>query len=243
MISASGCTVTTMILSVHLADVGLAQALQIRRTRPRPGTIEGLGYAELTTLAPLGPRLLPTPTPGRVGLIAAWERETALDAFLERHPLAERLASGWRVRLQPTRIFGVWPELPGIVPSELPMDDDEPVAALTLGRLRLTELPRFLRASARAEELALSDPALLWSTGLGRPPRLVATFSLWRNTAALRGYVEGRSGAAHRQAVREHAERPFHRHSAFIRFRPYAAEGQWEGVPELPDAIASGAPA
>jgi hypothetical protein len=223
-----------MLLSVHLADLGLARALSAHRLRARPGLVEGLVYAELTTLAPLGPRLAPTPTPGRLGLIAAWERESALEEFLERHPLARQLAGGWRVRLQPTRIFGAWPELPDVVPRELPMDAGEPVAALTLGRLRLAQAPRFLRASALAEGQALSEPGLLWSTGLGRPPRLVATFSIWRDVAALRDYVEGRTGAAHRAAVREQAERPFHRHSAFIRLRPYAAEGRWEGIPALP---------
>jgi hypothetical protein len=139
------------------------------------------------------------------------------------------------VRLRPTRIFGSWPELPGIAPRELPMDADEPVAALTLGRVRLGQLPRFLRASARAEEQALSAPGLLWSTGLGRPPRLVATFSLWRDTAAMRSYVEGQLGPAHRAATRAQAARPFHRQSAFIRLRPYAAEGRWEASPRWGD--------
>ncbi len=59
------------------------------------------------------------------------------------------------------------------------MDDEEPAAVLTLGRLRGTQALRFLRASAAAEELAVGDPALLASTGWGAgPPSLVATSSL-----------------------------------------------------------------
>jgi len=230
-----------VIVSVHLADVGPARALKLQRTRLDPTRVVGLRYGEMTMLAPLGPRLLPTPTPGRVGVIAAWEHESALDGFLERHPLARELAHGWRVRLRPTRIFGSWPELPGIVPEETPMDEAEPAAVLTLGRLRLTQAPRFLRASAGAEGLAVSHPALLAATGMARPPRLVATFSLWSSTGAMRDYVEGRAGPGHHAAVREHGRRPFHHAAAFVRFRPYGAEGHWQGAEQLSRAtVATG---
>jgi hypothetical protein len=174
---------------------------------------------------------------GGAGLIAAWEDDAALDGFLAHHPVAEQLAGGWRVRLRPMRIFGAWPELPGVVPREQPMEDGEPVAVLTLGRLRLTQMRRFLRASAAAEGLALANPAMLASTGLARPPRLVATFSLWRDTEAMRDYVDGRPEPAHRDAVRAQAARPFHHHSAFLRFSPYAPEGSWAGAERLNEAL------
>lgn len=75
----------------------------------------------------------------------------------------------------------------------------------------------------------MRDPALLRGTGLARPPGLVATFSLWRSTGAMRAYAGGPSGTEHRDAVKAHAERPFHHASAFIRFKPYGAEGEWDG--------------
>jgi hypothetical protein len=109
------------------------------------------------------------------------------------------------------------------------MEEDEPAVVLTLGRLRLSQAHRFLRASAAAESLALREPALLASTGLARPPSLVATFSVWRSTAGMRAYAEGHAGRAHAAAVKAQAARPFHHESAFVRFRPYAAQGQWDG--------------
>jgi hypothetical protein len=109
------------------------------------------------------------------------------------------------------------------------MDDVEPAAVLTLGRLRLSQTLRFLRASAAAEGLAVRDPALLASTGLARPPGFVATFSLWRSTSAMRAYAHGDSGPGHLAAIQAHAARPFHHESAFVRFRPYAATGKWDG--------------
>jgi hypothetical protein len=116
------------------------------------------------------------------------------------------------------------------------MDDDEPAAVLTLGRLDLSQTIRFLRSSAAAEGLAVRDPALLASTGLARPPRLVATFSLWRTTSAMRAYARGEHGRGHVAAINAHAARPFHHASAFVRFRPYAAAGRWDGRNPLAEA-------
>jgi hypothetical protein len=218
-----------MIASVHLADVGKRAALSLLRTKLDAANVPGLRYAEITIAAPLSSRLLPKPRPGRLGLIAAWDDDHAVEDFLSGHPLAKQLAHGWSIRLQPTRIFGAWPQLQGLLDKEEPMDDEEPAAALTLGRLRLSQTARFLKASAAAEGLAVRDPALLASTGLARPPTLVATFSLWRSVAAMRAYAQGKTDPRHLAAIHAHAARPFHHESAFVRFRPYAARGEWDG--------------
>jgi hypothetical protein len=225
-----------VIVSVHLADIGKRAALRILRERPVPAEACGLRYAVIATAAPLSGRLLPAPTPGRVGLIAAWDDDQALEQFLAAHPLAEQLAGGWHVRLAPTRVSGAWSQLPGLPHGEEPMDDEEPAAVLTLGRLRLAQIVRFLRASAAAEDLAIRDPALVASTALARPPSLVATFSLWRSTSAMRAYASGRHQPGHLAAIRAHTARPFHHESAFIRFRPYGARGIWAGCEPLATA-------
>lgn len=218
-----------MIASVHLADVGKRTALGLSPRKLELAKVPGMAYAEIAITAPLSANLISRPKLGRVALIASWEDESALDGFLARHALAERLAHGWHVRLQPTRIFGRWQPLDGLVTHEQPMNDEEPAAVLTIGRLRFTQALRFFRATAAAEALAVGEPSLLAATGLARPPALVGTFSLWKSTAAMRAYVEGKSQPAHSSAVRAHAAKPYHHESAFVRFRPYASEGQWDG--------------
>jgi hypothetical protein len=222
-----------VIASFHIADVGKLAGLRLLRLRPSRRNVAGLRYGVLTVTAPLNERLLARPDVGRVALIAGWDDDGSLDRFLAAHPLAQALAGGWHTRLQATHIFGAWPPLDGLV-DEQPMSADEPVAALTIARLRFSEAPRFFKASAAAERLAVRDPALLRGTGLARPPGLVATFSLWQSTGAMRAYAGGPSGTEHRDAVKAHAERPFHHASAFIRFRPYGAEGEWNGKNPLP---------
>jgi heme-degrading monooxygenase HmoA len=232
-----------MIASFHLADVGRVAGLRLLRRATPSDLAPGLRYAVLAAASPLSANRLPRPDPGRVALIAAWDDDDAIDHFLADHPLAQALRGGWRTRLAPTHIFGAFPPLNGLVSDAPPaMDDEEPAAALTIGRLRLSQAPRFLKASAGAERLAVRDPSMLRGTGLARPPGLVATFSLWRTTREMRAYAGGRSGAEHRDAVKAHAERPFHHVSAFIRFRPYGAEGEWDGENPLGEARPARAP-
>jgi hypothetical protein len=222
-----------MIVSVHLADVGRLKAQPLLLRGLDATGVPGMSYSEVVFGAKLGSRSanrIPRPQPGRIGLIAAWDDDAALDRFLAGHPFAERLAGGWHTRLEPLRCFGTWAGMTGLPAKELPVEGDEPVAALTLGRLRITRTVPFLRSAAPAEHDAVDNPALLAATGFGRftPPRLVSTFSLWRSADAMREYVFGKDGP-HQAAVRVDRARPFHSESAFIRFRPYASQGSWDG--------------
>lgn len=215
-----------MIVSVHIVEPGPAAAMSALRHPPDPVTTPGLSYAKTTILTPIAERR--PPRPGRVGMIAAWDEDGAIDEFLGGHPTGERLAGGWHARLEPLRVFGSWAGMPGLPSQEHAHDDGEPVAVLTLGQLRLRRIRPFLRASGRAEADAVSDPALLASTALARPPHLVSTFSLWRSAAEMRDYAT-RADGGHSAAVRSDREHDFHRESAFIRFRPYASNGSWDG--------------
>lgn len=228
-----------MLLSAHICDLNLRSVPTILRRPPRPAEVPGLQYAETVITAPLSDRLLPSPRLKPVAMIAAWESDEALDAFCADHPVGRRLASGWQVRLQPLHVYGTWPGLTGLPSGEIEVGDEEPVAVLTLGRPRLRRLPDFLRASARAEAEAIADPNVLALIGLARPPRLVATFSLWRNVEAMRAYARGRSNGAHPAATKTDRANPFHHESAFIRFRPYASRGSWDGRDPLAAAASS----
>jgi hypothetical protein len=216
-----------MIVSVHIADPGPRSALEVLLRPPEPGRVPGLRYATSTIRVPIGPGRKP-PNPGRIGMIAAWDDDRALEDFVSGSPIAERLAGGWHVRLEPLRVFGAWPAMPGLPTDLRPHEEDEPVAVLTLGWLRLNRLRPFLRSSAPAESDAVTDPALLATTGLARPPHLFSTFSLWQSAAGMRDYAV-RPGGGHSAAVRADRERSFHHESAFIRFRPYASHGHWDG--------------
>jgi hypothetical protein len=217
-----------MIASVHVADIGARNAFAAWRGASKPTTTRGLRHAEFAFAAPLRGSRLPVPQLGRGALISFWDDDAAADAFDASHPLARLFAPGWRVRLEPLRAFGSWPGLPDSLPSARTTEYDGPAVVVTLGRLRLTQAPRFLRASGWAERAAQQAPDLIWATALARPP-LVATCSLWQSTRALSTYAYGRREPAHTNAIEAGEAKAFHHQSAFIRFRPYAATGSLDG--------------
>jgi len=129
-----------MIVSIHIADLGPLGTFGALRGRPDPAETPGLRYAETTITATIGASPLPVPRTRRAAMIAAWDDDRALDEFSRDHALAERFAGGWQVRLEPLRVSGSWPEMPGLPEREVAVDEEEPVAVLTLGWLRLTRL-------------------------------------------------------------------------------------------------------
>lgn len=227
-----------MIASVHVADVGVRSALGVVRKAPAAGSIPGLRHADVALAAPLGGSLAPKPQAGRVGLIAFWDEDAAVERFLTDHPLAARLAGGWHTRLEPLRAFGTWPGLPSDVPRSRAVTSEGPAVVLTLGRLRLPQLVRFLKTSNRAENGALGATGMLWATGLARPP-FVATCSLWESGQAAAAYAYDTDGAPHPAAITEDRHKPFHHMEAFIRFRPYATTGSLQGKNPLSVQLAS----
>jgi hypothetical protein len=218
-----------MIASVHIADVGPKAAFTIIRKVPAPGSIDGLRNANVAIAAPFSGTLLRVPQLGRAALVAFWDDDAALDRFLCDDPLAAEFADGWHVRLSPLRAYGSWPGLPREVPPERNVEQDGPVAALTLGRPRTSQLIRFLRTSAQAEASVVGAPGLLWTTAIARPPSFVGTCSLWESTRALSMYAYGRSDPRHPEAIAEGETKPFHHQQAFIRFAPYGAHGHLGG--------------
>ncbi|MFJ6748359.1 spheroidene monooxygenase [Streptomyces sp. NPDC091266] len=232
-----------VILSVHLADIGVRSVRAVLKERPRPADTPGLRYAATTFTGAIaaGP---PKLRPGRAALIAAWEDDAALDRFLAEDPLAGLLAGGWQVRLRPVRISGSWSPMPVETDPAAAMDEEaEPVAVLTLGKLRLRRAVPFLRANSRAAGTAAADPALVASVALAAPPRFVGTFSIWRSVSAMSRYAYGSARPEHREAVKEHRAQAFHHEAAFVRCRPYAARGSLDGQePVATAAAACGAP-
>ena len=233
-----------MRATVQLADLGALTALRSLGRLPAVGETPGLREARGLVAAPLGARP-PVPQLGRFGLVAFWDDDEAIDAYLASDdPLTEALAAGWSARLEPLRAV---PEarghFPGI-PAELPSGaadgpSDAPVAVLTIGLLRRARVVPFLRASRRAEAQVAAAEGFLWGTGLANVGQaVVSTFSLWGSSAAAAGFATTTTG--HTRAMAEDGKKTFHRAGSFVRFRPYAVMGDLVGRNALPAAVTAG---
>jgi hypothetical protein len=218
----------SVIASVHVADLGFPASMRLLRRVPEARSIDGLRQANLALAAPLGRSIRHPPPVGRVAMLAFWDSADAVERFEATHPLAARLAGGWRAWLEPLRAYGSWPGLPAELSADRSTDHAGPSVVLTLGRLRWSQAVRFFRASGKAERAALVAPGMIWATGLARPP-FVATCSLWASTPELTAYAYGRGDPGHPAAIAAHVDKPFHHESAFVRFRPVHTAGSLDG--------------
>lgn len=206
-----------MIATVQLADLGPVGALGAVMRRPKPDLTPGLRSAEVAMLAPLA--LSGPPPVSRAGLIAFWDDDDAFERFRDSDPIGKRFAGGFEARLKPLRAYGTWPGLPADITSSRAAHTEGPVVVLTLGRLRLSQTVRFLRASRPAERAAVAHDGLIWGSAAIRPP-FVATVSIWEDAQATAAYAYGRQAPAHSSAITEQQRKDFHRQSAFIRLPP-----------------------
>jgi hypothetical protein len=85
----------------------------------------------------------------RVAVFAEWDDEAALQSFLTQHPFGRKLVAGWHVRLEFVRRWGSVREF---------LERGEPVVAVTLARMRLPQLPRFIRWGRPVESQVRDHP-------------------------------------------------------------------------------------
>jgi heme-degrading monooxygenase HmoA len=230
-----------LIASIHISDMSRRGVLASLLRTPAPKSTPGLHYAVKVVGAPLTGSVMTAPSFKRVALFAMWDSDEALEAFVADNPKAA-LSTGWHSRLDLVHVLdyqasrglkadGSWP--PGIPTALAPAADAEgPVAVLTFARTRMSQLPRFLRSSARAAKPLHSSPGLIWATALVRPP-VVATFSLWESAAAAHAYACG-AGGAHQSAIDADRAKAFHKKGAFFRFTPNESAGHLDGPNPLP---------
>lgn len=219
----------------HLAEVPAAVGARALLRVPPPGSVPGLDHAECLSLMRLG---APTLSPDRLQLrrlavFAQWHDDAALDRYLEQDPLGRALARGWHVRLQFLRRWSTLAALPGLPVRAGRWDRDEPVVAVTLARMRLGRVPRFLRWGKPVERLVRDHPGTTLALAAFRPPHTISTFSVWRTVREMEEMVRGRSDvrdpARHAAAMAERERRDFHHEFATYRFRPLSEHGAWEG--------------
>jgi hypothetical protein len=226
--------------SYHLAELPAHVSAATLLRPPDRTTVDGLCHAECLVLMRFGAPIL---SPARLQLrrfamFAQWGETSALDRFLSGHAIGRRLAAGWHVRLQYLRRYGSIAALGELPERAGTWDLEEPIVAVTIARMKLREVPRFLRWGRPVERLIASHPAALFSTGTQRPPNTISTFSIWRTVREMTEMVHGRSDVrdadVHRAAMVEQRRRDFHHESTFMRFRPLSEHGTWEGRQLLP---------
>jgi hypothetical protein len=224
-----------MLFSAHISDTGPLKAL--RRKTPQPSDVPGLRSARTAICAPFTSGALPKPQLGREALLACWQDEDSLDAFLADHATGRAFADGWQVRMELFRSVGMWPGLDDDMADacrDIPTPPDGPSVAITIGTAYLRTAAQFARVNKGLERQFLKTPNAIWGTALTNlPQRLVATLSIWENASAAVSYM--RTGA-HAAAVTAHFDpkkdptgHTFVTGGGFFGLRPIATRGELQG--------------
>lgn len=219
----------------HLAELPPAVSARALMRPPTSATAPGLDHVECLALMRLGAPTLSRDRMQlrRLAVFAQWRDEDAVDHFLAEDQFGRHLAQGWHVRLEFLRRWSTVAALPSLPAHAGTWDQDEPVVAFTLARMRLTEVPRFLRWGKPVERLVRDHPGTTLALAAVRPPRTIATFSVWRTVREMEEMVRGRSAVPdpqrHAAAMGERDRRDFHHEFATYRFRPLSEHGAWLG--------------
>ncbi|WP_346107620.1 spheroidene monooxygenase [Nonomuraea maheshkhaliensis] len=182
----------------------------------------------------------------RWALFAVWRSDGDLEAFLRSSPIAARwrdeAVECWQVRLAPLSSRGTWAGrdpfggscgtragLFGGPRQDVAVARGSPVAVLTRASVRVRRLVAFYRSVPPVDELLRRQDGCLASIGMGEWPLVrQATFSLWRDQDAMRGFAY--RGAEHRRVVELVRSHDWYAEELFARFIPYASEGTWNGT-------------
>jgi hypothetical protein len=223
------------VFSYHLIRLPFRSAAKMILSPSARENTAGLIHAEFMTVMTLGS---PVFSPSRmlfnqVAVFAQWEDETFLNNFLENDTVGKALANGWHTRLSFLRQWG------SIKCFDIPSEEhevdppDSPVVAVTLARMRMFQIPRFIRWGRPVEKLVRDDPGALLSLASIRFPRTVSTFSIWRTEKEMTDMVQGHSSVPdprrHADAMKERNRKDFHFEFTTLRFKPIAEFGEWNG--------------
>jgi hypothetical protein len=223
------------VFTFHFAETTLGTTVRALLRPPTRPAVPGLNHAECMTSMTLGAPIL---SPARMQLrqlvmFAAWESDAAIDDFLARTPLGRALAAGWHVRLAFLRRWGQVSEFPGLPESVGEQDPDAPVVAVTLARMKLPQVPRFIWWGKPVEELVRDNSAKTVAIAAIRLPRTVSTFSIWTSQREMVNMVRGHSPVPrperHAAAMAERNRKDFHFEFTTLRFRALSEHGNWEG--------------
>jgi len=220
------------VFSYHLVKLSLTSALRIMIFPINSKQINGLIHAETMSAMILGSSIFSNSRifNREIVVFAQWENEDYLNEFLQTNTYGKQIAKGWHIRLEYLRQWGKISgfQIPTLV-SEI--DNENPVVAVTIARMKYTQIPRFLRWGRPVEKQVRDHSGTTLSLASIRYPNIVSTFSIWNTQKEMIDMVRGHSKMPqpkrHINAIKERERKDFHFEFTTLRFRPLTEYGEW----------------
>lgn len=228
------------IFTYHLIKLSFFSALKnvlfpINKTK-----IKGLIHAETMSAMELGSSVFaPTRLFSKtVVVFAQWENDIAFSEFLQTNSFGKQLSKSWYLKLKYVRQWGSISHF-DIPKTQIEIDNEnQAVVAVTLARMKYTEIPRFLRWGRPVEKLVRDHSGTTLSLASIRYPNLISTFSIWKSQKEMTEMVHGHSKMEnpkrHSNAMKERNRKDFHFEFTTLRFLPISEHGIWNGKKNYP---------
>lgn len=230
------------VFSYHIVKLPLTSALRIMLFPVNSKQISGLIYAETMSAMVLGSPIFSVSRifSRNIVIFAQWENESYLNDFLQSNVKGRKIAKGYHIRL---KFLRQWGRISGfqIPDKELNTENENiPVVAVTIARMRYMQIPRFLRWGRPVEKQVRDDNGTTLSLASIRYPNIISTFSIWKTQKAMTDMVHGHSKMPqpkrHINAMKERDKKDFHFEFTTLRFMPLAEFGEWENKSDyIPD--------
>jgi hypothetical protein len=183
------------LLAVHITDFASTTAARSwrRSARRNLGAAQGLVFAKAmpfigsASSAGFGGGV---PASGRQVLLTAWRRTGDFDRFLDQRPaqhLASAASSWWSL----FDVVSTRGSHYGSTPLSGRSAEGGSFAAVTLGRVRLRSLPRFLLEGARLGSFTRQAPGLVSAVSAGWPLTGNCTVSIWESEEHMLRFAYG----------------------------------------------------
>ena len=164
-------------------------------------------------------------------VFAQWENENNINEFLQADKTGKLIAKGWHIRLD---LLRQWGNISGFqIPTlNIEIDNEDPVVAVTIARMKYTQIPRFLRWGRPVEKQVRDNTSTTLSLASVRYPNIISTFSIWKTQKEMTDMVFGHSKMTqpkrHINAMKERNRKDFHFEFTTLRFKPLAEYGAWK---------------
>jgi hypothetical protein len=223
------------VFSYHLVRLSMSSAIEVMLFPIKSKNIKGLIHAETMSAMILGSSIhsLTRIFNREIAIFAQWENENYLNDFLRSNKKGKLFDKGWHLRLEYLR---QWGKISGFkIPTlETTIENDKPVVAVTIARMKYTQIPRFLRWGRTVEKQVRDDKGTTLSLASIRYPNIISTFSIWKTQKEMTDMVHGHSKMSqpkrHVNAMNEQNRKDFHFEFTTLRFKPLAEYGEWKNT-------------
>lgn len=223
------------LFSYHLIRLNYWDSIRFMLFPIHSKNVNGLIHADIMSAMKLGSSIfhINRLMNREIAVFAQWENQAALDDFLSNHSFGKQLKKSWYLVLQFTRQWGSISDYQIPTNTNSTTKEDDLVVAVTLAKMRYSQIPRFLRWGRPVEKQVRDDQASRLSLASIRYPNLISTFSIWNTqldmTNMVRGHSKTEQPTRHRDAMRERNRKDFHFEFTTLRFVPLEEHGSWKG--------------